>query len=388
MDSKVKINDRTLAPENKGKAASRRRFLTGAAGAVAGGAALVAAPNVSRAQTVTLKMQGSWAPADIWNSFAEDYITRVEEMAGGRLTIDYLVSGAVVAYNRVQDAVHEGVLDAAHTVPVYWYGKNKAASLFGSGPINGCNAEQTLGWIYYGGGQELYRELVQDILGLNIVGFFAFPMPTQPLGWFNEKIDTMDQMRGLKYRTVGLAADLFQEMGVQVTQLGGAEIVPALERGVIDAFEFNNPSSDKSFGAQDVRKHYMLGSFHQAMEFFEIMFNRERFESLPAEHQAILKYAAEAASSNNYWRAMDVYSKDLEDLQENHGVTVYRTPDDIFNDQLAAWDILSERLSQDPFFNKVVQSQRAWAKRVVFYETLNSAPFVKGYEHIFGELPS
>ncbi len=387
MDSKVKINDRTLAPENKGTA-SRRRFLTGAAGAVAGGAALVAAPNVSRAQTVTLKMQGSWAPADIWNSFAEDYITRVEEMAGGRLTIDYLVSGAVVAYNRVQDAVHEGVLDAAHTVPVYWYGKNKAASLFGSGPINGCNAEQTLGWMNYGGGYDLYRELVQEILGLNIVGFFAFPMPTQPLGWFNEKIETMDQMRGLKYRTVGLAADLFQEMGVQVTQLGGAEIVPALERGVIDAFEFNNPSSDKSFGAQDVRKNYMLGSFHQAMEFFEIMFNKDRFDSLPAEHQAILKYAAESVSSNNYWRAMDAYSKDLEDLQENHGVTVYRTPDDIFNDQLAAWDVLTERLSADPFFNKVVQSQRAWAKRVVFYETLNAAPFVKGYEHLFGELPS
>jgi TRAP-type mannitol/chloroaromatic compound transport system substrate-binding protein len=368
--------------------ATRRKFLRGGAAAAVGATAAVAMPNVSRAQTVTLKMQGSWAPADPWNGFAEDYITRVEEMAGGRLKIDYLVSGAVVSYNRVQDAVHAGVLDAAHTVPVYWYGKNKAASLFGSGPINGSNAEQTLGWIYYGGGQELYKELVQQILGLNIVGFFALPMPTQPLGWFTEKITSIEQMKGLKYRTVGLAADLFQEMGVQVTQLGGAEIVPALERGVIDAFEFNNPSSDKSFGAQDVRKVYMLGSFHQAMEFFEIMFNKSKYEALPAEHQAILKYAAEAASSNNYWKAMDIYSKDLEELQTTHGVKVYRTPVSIFDAQLKAWDVLTERLSQDPFFKKVVESQRAWAKRVVFYETLNAADFVRGYEHIFGKLPT
>ena len=381
----MKSEPTTKDVDNKKK--SRRKFLK-TAGATAAGTAALSFPMISRGQTVTLKMQGSWAPADIWNSFAEDYIKRVQEMAGPSVKIDYLVSGAVVAYNRVQDAVHEGVLDAAHTVPVYWYGKNKAASLFGSGPINGCNAEQTLGWIYYGGGQELYNELIQDILGLDIVGFFAFPMPTQPLGWFNEEIKSMDQMKGLKYRTVGLAADLFQEMGVQVTQLGGAEIVPALERGVIDAFEFNNPSSDKSFGAHDVRKHYMLGSYHQAMEFFEIMFNKKKYESLPAEVQAILKYAAEAASSNNYWRAMDAYSKDLDELQTKHGVTVYRTPDSVFDDQLAAWDKLSERLQgEDPFFKKVVESQKAWAKRVVFYESLNSAPFIRGYEHIFGKLP-
>ncbi|MFQ5955739.1 MAG: TRAP transporter substrate-binding protein, partial [Kiloniellales bacterium] len=304
---KKSVKPETQRGDGGKPATSRRKFLKTGAAVAAGATAAIAMPNVSRAQTVTLKMQGSWAAADIFNEFATDYIQRVQEMGGGRLKIDYLVSGAVVAYNRVQDACHEGVLDAAHTVPVYWYGKNKAASLFGSGPINGCNAEQTLGWIYYGGGQQLYEELVQKILGLNIVGFFAMPMPTQPLGWFTEKITSFDQVRKLKYRTVGLAADLFQEMGVKVTILGGAEIVPALERGVIDAFEFNNPTSDKSFGAHDVRKVYMLGSYHQAMEFFEIMFNKAKYESLPKEHQAILRYAAEAASCNNYWKAMDRY---------------------------------------------------------------------------------
>ena len=368
------------------KRPSRRKFLTGGAVAAAGAASTLAFPQVSRAQTVTLKMQGSWGKADIWNSFAEDYIKRVNEMAGGRLKIDYLISGAVVQAFAVQDAVHQGVLDAAHTVPVYWYGKNKAASLFGSGQINGANAQQTMGWMHYGGGLEMYREPVQDILGLNLVGFFALPMPTQPLGWFTEPITSMDQMNGLKYRTVGLAADLFAEFGVAVSQLPGGEIVPALERGVIDAFEFNNPSSDRSFGAHDVRKVYMMGSFHQAMEFFEIMFNKTKFDALPAEHQAILQYAAEAASSNNSWRAMDAYSRYLEWLRDEAGVQVVRTPDGVFDAQLQAWDVLSERLEQDPFFKKVVDSQRAWAKRVVYYEEFNAAPFKKGYEHIHGPL--
>ena len=377
---------KTKAPVAKEAATSRRKFLTGGVAATAGATAVLAFPQVSRAQTVTLKMQGSWGGADPWNDFAQDYTKRVEEMAGGRLKINYLLSGAVVKAFQVQDAVNKGVLDAAHTVPVYWYGKNKAASLFGSGPINGCNASETLGWIYYGGGKELYKELVQDILGLDIVGFFALPMPTQPLGWFKERITSVKQLEGLKYRTVGLAADLMQELGVKVTQLPGGEIVPALERGVIDAFEFNNPSSDRSFGAQDVRKVYMMGSYHQAMEFFEIMFNKTKYEALPKEHQAILRYSAEAASSANFWRSMDVYSADLQWLINDAGVKVYRTPDNVFDAQLKAWDVLVERLGKDPFFKKVVDSQRAWAKRVVFYGLINAADFKRGYEHIFGPL--
>ena len=369
------------------KAATRRRFLKVGAAAAAGGAATIAMPNVSRAQTVTLKMQGSWGKADVFNDMAQDYVDRVNAMAGGRLKIDYLLAGAVVGAFQVQDAVHKGVLDAAHTVPVYWYGKNKAASLFGSGPINGCNAQQTLAWIYKGGGQELYEELVQKILGLDIVGFFAMPMPTQPLGWFKKPITSAKDLAGLKYRTVGLAADLFQEMGVTVTQLPGGEIIPAMERGVIDAFEYNNPTSDSRFGAQDVSKIYMMGSYHQAMEFFEIMFNKTKYNALPKEHQAILRYGVEAASTANFSLAMDAYSTDLQKLITQHGVKIYRTPQDVFDAQLKAWDALVVNLNKDPYFKKVVDSQRAWAKRVVFYEEYNTADFRRGYEHIFGKLP-
>lgn len=276
------------------KTTTRRRLLTGAAVA---GAAAVAMPQVSRAQTVTLKMQGSWGAKDVFNEFAEDYVKRVNEMAAPRLKIDYLVGGSVVHPFQVLDGVHGGQIDAAHTVTVYWYGKHKAASLFGTGPVFGFNANEGLAWIYNGGGKELFDELQTQIMKVNVKSFFAMPMPTQPLGWFKKPIRSLADLRGLKYRTVGLAADLFQSMGLAVAQLPGGEIVPAMERGVIDAFEFNNPTSDRRFGAQDVAKYYMMGSHHQATEYFEIMFNRTKFNSLPKEHQAILQYAAEAASS-------------------------------------------------------------------------------------------
>jgi TRAP-type mannitol/chloroaromatic compound transport system substrate-binding protein len=366
---------------------ARRRFLGAAAGGLAGAAAMTA-PMISVAQSpIVLKMQGAWGAKDIFNEMAEEYVKRVNEMAGGRLRIDYLVAGAVVKPFEVTDAVSKGVLDAGHTVPVYWYGKSKVASLFGSGPINGCDAHQTLAWIYRGGGYELYQELLQKI-NLDVVGYFAMPMPTQPLGWFKKPIKSADDMKGLKYRTVGLAADVMQEMGLKVTQLPGGEIVPAMDRGVIEAFEFNNPTSDRRFGAQDVAKNYMMGSYHQAMEFFEIIFSKKKHDALPADLKAILRYAAEAASSSNWWTAMDNYSRDLDELINKDKVNVMRTPKSIFEAQLKAWDVVAKKLGdEDPFFKKVVDSQKAWSKRVGRYHFLNEADYKLGYEHIHGKIP-
>ena len=362
---------------------ARRKFLTGAAAATAG-AATLGFPMIAKSQSpIVIKMQGSWGAKDIFNEMAQEFVTRVNEMAGGRLRVDYLVAGAVVKPFEVMDAVSKGVLDGGHTVPVYWYGKSKVASLFGSGPINGADANQTLAWIMRGGGLQLYNELLQK-LNLDVVGFFALPMPTQPLGWFKQPIKDASQIKGLKYRTVGLAADLFQQMGARVTQLPGGEIIPALEKGVIDGFEFNNPTSDMRFGAQDVIKNYMMGSFHQAMEFFEIIINKKKWNSMPKDLQAIWQYAVEAANSSNYWTAMDNYSRDLQDLIHKHKVNVIRTPRSIFQEQLKAWDVITPKLSaEDPFFAKVVESQKAWAKRVGFYHFFNDADYKMGYEHVF-----
>ena len=377
------MSDSTVSQSSAAAQPARRRFLRAAATGVAGAAAM-AAPMVSVAQApIVLKMQGAWGAKDIFNDMAQEYVTRVNDMSGGRLRIDYLLGGAVVKPFEVMDATSKGVLDASHGVPVYWYGKSKVASLFGSGPINGCDAAQTLAWIHRGGGMALYNELLAKI-NLDVVGFFVMPHPTQPLGWFKKPIKDAKELVGLKYRTVGLAADLFQQMGAKVTQLPGGEIVPALEKGVIDAFEFNNPSSDMRFGAQDVIKNYMMGSYHQAMEFFEIAFNKPKWNTIPKDLQAILQYSAEAASSANWWTAMDNYSRDLQELITKHKVNVIRTPKSVMAEQLKAWDVLTKRLSdEDPFFAKVVESQRAWAKRVAYYMFLNEADYRAGYEHIF-----
>ena len=362
------------------KPTSRRKFLAGAA---LTGAATIAMPQVSRAQTVTLKMQTSWPATDIFTEMAQQYVERVNSMAGGRLKIDLLHGGAVVHPFQVLDGVHGGQIDGAHTVTVYWYGKHKAASLFGTGPVFGFNANEGLGWIHNGGGKELFEELQTQIMKLNVKSFFVMPMPTQPLGWFKKPVKSMADMKGLKYRTVGLAADLMQAMGLAVAQLPGGEIVPAMERGVIDAFEFNNPTSDRRFGSQNVAKNYMLGSHHQATEYFEIMFNRTKFNSLPKEHQAILQYAAEAASSANEWLGMNQYSKDLQELIDKEKVNVLRTPQDVFDAEIKAWDGLIATLSKDPFMKKVMDSQKAWVRRVVFYNMMNSTDYKGAFNHHF-----
>ncbi|MPZ10526.1 MAG: C4-dicarboxylate ABC transporter [Kiloniellaceae bacterium] len=366
------------------KTLSRRKLLKG--GAIAAGAtaaSTLAAPAVVGQSPTVVKMQTSWPASDIWMDFARQYVDRVDQMSGGRLRVDLLPAGAVVGAFQVLDAVNDGVLDAAHTVPVYWFGKHKAASLFGTGPVFGGSATTMLGWFHQGGGAELYRELTQDILGLNVYGFYGFPMPAQPLGWYKEPVTTVDDVQGFKFRSVGLAADLFARLGMSVAQLPGGEIVPAMERGVIDAFEFNNPSSDMRFGAQDVAKHYMLSSYHQASESFEFLFNKDFFDDLPEDLQAILKYGVEAVSTSNTALAMDHYSADLEKLQSEHGVTVHRTSQEILDAQLKAWDAIIPELEADEYMKKVLDSQRAWVDRVVFYELMNGADLALAYEHYF-----
>jgi TRAP-type mannitol/chloroaromatic compound transport system substrate-binding protein len=363
---------------------SRRSFLR--RGALFGGAAAasgLAAPAVLAQSPLVVKMQTSWPASDIWMDFAREYTTRCEEMSGGRLQFDLLPAGAVVGAFQVMDAVNDGVLDMTHTVPVYWYGKSKAASFFGTGPVFGGNANTMLGWFYQGGGADLYRELTQDILGLNVVGFMGFPMPAQPFGWFKGEVNTVADLQGFKYRTVGLAADLLQSMGMSVAQLPGGEIVPAMERGVIDAFEFNNPSSDMRFGAQDVAKNYYLASYHQASESFEFTINRDFYEDLEPDLQAILKYAVEAASTSNTALAMENYSSDLQRLRDEMGVTVRRTSTEILQGQLDAWDGLIAELEQDEFSKRVMDSQRAWVEKVAYYELMNAPDLALAYEHYF-----
>jgi TRAP-type mannitol/chloroaromatic compound transport system substrate-binding protein len=362
---------------------SRRAFLKGGAVAAVAGAATLAMPNVARAQeAVTFKFQSTWPAKDIFHEYAADFVARVNEMAGGRLKLELLAAGSVAKAFEVQDAVLAGTLDGGHGVCAYWYGKHKAYSLFGTPPAWGWRANQMLGWVKYGGGQALYDELVQQVLGLNLVGFLTGPMPTQPLGWFKKEVTSPDDLKGIKYRTVGLSADLFKEMGSAVTIMGGGEIVPAMDRGLLDAAEFNNPSSDKLLGFADVSKDYMVQSYHQSAECFEIIFNKAKYDALAPELQTIIKYAVESSSSDMSWKAMDRYANDLAALKEA-GVKVHKTPDEVLQAQLAAWDKVITAQSAEPFFAKVVESQKAWVKRVVSTQFELEVQQNMAFDHFF-----
>ena len=365
------------------KTPSRRKFFKAAAATGAVAAATLAMPSIAKAAT-TLKVQAAWG-GGIFLENAQAYVKRVNDMAGGSLKIDLLPVNSVVKTSQMQDAVHRGVLDGAHYVPAYWYSKSPAASLFGTGPCWGWSAQELLGWIQYGGGMQLFNKLM-GTLGLNLVSFFNSPMPAQPLGWFKEQIKKSSQMKGLKYRTVGLAADVLGEMGMSVVQLPGGEIQPAMKSGLIDAAEFNNPTSDSDFGMQDVSKHYHLASFHQSQEAFEITFNKKKFDGLAPELQKILEYASEAENSNFFWHNTLRYADDLVKLKNKLGVNVYRTPDGVMQDQLKAWDVITDKFSKkDAFFKEVVDSQKKYAKKVMAYLLLNQPDYGMAYRHHFGE---
>ncbi len=324
----------------------------------------VVAKSAPAQQPITLKMQSTWPTQDPFHVSFVEWAKKVEEMSNGRLKIDVLPAGAVVPAFELIDAVNRGVLDGGHGVPAYWFGKTRATSLFGTGPSFGMDAEDLLGWFYYGGGQEMYAELIQKDLRMNVVSWLNGPMPTQPLGWFRNPVKGPQDLRNIKYRTVGLSADLFKELGASVVILPGGEIVPSLERGVIDAAEFNNPSSDILLGFGDVRKVYMTKSFHQPVESLELLMNKTKYDSLPKDLQAIIRIAVLAESQDFSLRMLDSNSKDLQAIRRK-GVKVIPTPKSVLDAQLKAWDAIIERESKNATFKKILDSQRAWAARVV-----------------------
>src|SRR4029453_2964224 len=256
----------------------RRTLLKGAA--VAAGA--MSAPMVAIAQTTTFRFQSAWPAKDIFHEFANDYARRVNEMAGSRLKIEVLPSGAVAGAFQLLDAVSKGTLDGCHGVVAYHYGKNTALALWGSGPAYGMDPNLVLAWHYYGGGKELLSEIYKS-LNMDVISWLSGPMPSQPYGWFKKPVSKVEDMKGMKFRTVGLAGDMYTAQGAAVNPLPGGEIVAALDRGLIDGAEFNNASSDKALGFQDVSKVCMLQSFHQSGEQFEILLKKTKYNALPAE---------------------------------------------------------------------------------------------------------
>jgi TRAP-type mannitol/chloroaromatic compound transport system substrate-binding protein len=361
----------------------RRRFLKTAATA-AGTAGALAAPMIASAQTVSLRFQSTWPTKDIFHEYANDFAKKVNDMAGGRLKIEVLPAGAVVPAFQLLEAVNKGTLDGGHGVLAYHYGKNTALALWGSGPAFGMDPNMVLAWHYYGGGRALLEEIYKAI-NMDVVSYLYGPMPTQPLGWFKKPIARVEDLKGLKYRTVGLSVDIFTEMGASVNPLPGGEIVPALDRGLIDAAEFNNASSDRALGFPDVSKNCMLQSFHQSGEQFEILFNKAKYNTLPAELKSIIDYAVQAASADMSWKAIDRNTKDYEEMKKG-GVRFYKTPDAILRAQLDVWDkVIAKKSAENPHFKKVLESQKEFAQHAGQWQSDYMVDFKMAYNHYFGK---
>jgi TRAP-type mannitol/chloroaromatic compound transport system substrate-binding protein len=369
----------------KNETSTRRRFLKVAA---ASAATTVAAPSIVNAQgPVSMRFQSTWSAKDIFHEYALDYAKKVNDMTGGDLKIEVLPAGAVVPAFGLLDAVSKGTLDGGHGVLVYHYGKQTALALWGSGPGYAMDANMLLAWHRYGGGKELLEKLYASI-GANVISFPYGPMPTQPLGWFKNPVTKADDLKGVKFRTVGISIDVFTGLGAAVNALPGGEIVSAMDRGLLDAAEFNNATSDRILGFPDVSKTCMLQSYHQNAEQLEIIFNKAKYDALPEKMKAIIANAVDAASAEMSWKAIDRYSKDYIELQTKDKVRFYKTPDSVLQKQLEVYDeVVAKKSAENPLFKEIVESQMAFAKRATQWEQDTVVSRRMAFNHYFGPNP-
>ena len=378
------MTDEKKIEEQSTQKMSRRNVLKAAV--AAGGAAALGFPAIVKAQgPISMRFQSTWPQKDIFHEYANDFAKKVNDMTGGDIKIEVLPAGAVVPAFQLIDAVSKGTLDGGHGVVVYHYGKQTAVALWGSGPSYGMDANMMLAWHKYGGGKELLSKLYASI-GANVVSFLYGPMPTQPLGWFKKPVTKADDFKGLKFRTVGLSIDVFTGLGAAVNALPGGEIVPAMDRGLLDAAEFNNASSDRSLGFPDVSKVCMLQSYHQSAEQFEITFNKTKYDALPAKMKSLIEYAVEASSQDMSWKAIDRYSQDYLEMQTKQNVKFYRTPDSVLQTQLKVYDqAAAKKSAENPLFKEIEASQRQFAERTVkWYLDTQISPRM-AYNHYFGK---
>jgi TRAP-type mannitol/chloroaromatic compound transport system substrate-binding protein len=369
----------------KNETSTRRRFLKVAA---ASAATTVVAPSIVNAQgPVSMRFQSTWSAKDIFHEYALDYAKKVNDMTGGDLKIEVLPAGAVVPAFGLLDAVSKGTLDGGHGVLVYHYGKQTALALWGSGPGYAMDANMLLAWHRYGGGKELLEKLYASI-GANVISFPYGPMPTQPLGWFKNPVTKADDLKGVKFRTVGISIDVFTGLGAAVNALPGGEIVSAMDRGLLDAAEFNNATSDRILGFPDVSKTCMLQSYHQNAEQLEIIFNKAKYDALPEKMKAIIANAVDAASAEMSWKAIDRYSKDYIELQTKDKVRFYKTPDSVLQKQLEVYDeVVAKKSAENPLFKEIVESQMAFAKRATQWEQDTVVSRRMAFNHYFGPNP-
>jgi TRAP-type mannitol/chloroaromatic compound transport system substrate-binding protein len=375
-----------MSSQERKSVSPRRRFLRRAA--LAAGTAAAGLPAAARAQgRIRLRLQSGWHAEDVFHEFAVDFARKVNDMTGGDLHVEMLPADAVVAPSGLLDAVSKGLLDGCHGALSQHYGRHHAFSLWGSGPAFGMDANMLLAWHKYGGGKELLRKLYASI-DAAVISFLYGPMPTQPLGWFKKPITKSRDFRGLGFRTSRASAELFGDLGADVKLLPAGEIAQAMKDDLINGAEFNNVSSDRALGLPEVSKFFMLQSYHQSAEQFEILINKEKFDALPPKIRAIVSNAVEAASADMSWKAMDRYSADHSEVLAQGKVRMRKTPDPMLRQQLATYDrAIRKRGEKDPLFGEILGSQRRFSERVVRWSLDTRVSSRIAYDHYFGKRP-
>jgi TRAP-type mannitol/chloroaromatic compound transport system substrate-binding protein len=327
------------------------------------------AGSVATAQQATvLKMQASWpASLTLYDNF-KMFAEKVEKMSAGRLKIEPSPAGAVVPAFEVLDATNKKVIDGYHSWAGYWVGKNKTGVLFTGGPGGtfGMDYIDVIGWLFHGGGIELYQQYYKDVLKLDVVPIPVLPAGPQAFGWFKRPIKNLADFKGLKCRQTGLAAEIYTEMGMRVVNMPGGEIMPAAERGVIDCAEWVGGVEDLRFGFQNIWKYHYTPSVHEQVTLGEVVFNGDVWRKLAPDLQEIVRAAA-MDTLFRWWALWQKQNADaLVELQEKHKVQILKTPDDIMIEFLKAWDRIAAREAEkDPFFKKVLESQKSYAAKVV-----------------------
>jgi TRAP-type mannitol/chloroaromatic compound transport system substrate-binding protein len=312
---------------------------------------------------------------------------RVGKMSGGRLVIETMPAGALVPAFEVVDAIAQGVLDGGQSAPAYSVGKNSAATLFGPAPGGpfGMDALDYVGWIYDGGGLELYQGFYREQLKLNVVPFPMTYAGQQPLGWFKQEINGWADLAGRKCRQTGMTAEVFAPSGMAAVNIAGGEIVPSGERGTIDCAEFAGPHEDSAMGFQTVWKEYYLTSMHEPATVLEIMINGEVWESLTPDLQEIMRSATWEATFRYMVKLNKLNADALEKLREG-GINIHRTPEDILVETLKSWDAIAEKeAAANPYFKTVYESQRSYASKVVPGRETVEAPYSLAADYYWGK---
>jgi TRAP-type mannitol/chloroaromatic compound transport system substrate-binding protein len=316
----------------------------------------------------TIKMQSTWPASNTLQDHFRIFSERVDKLTAGSVKIEAMAAGQIVPAFEVLDATNKKVIDGWHAIAYYWVGKNPAAALFAAPPGGpfGMDHMDYLGWLYVGGGLEMWREFYQNELKLNVIVWPAHPSSPQALGWFKKPLKSVADFKGMKCRQTGLNAEVYQKLGMSVVNMPGGEIVPAAQRGVIDCAEWVGGVEDLRLGLPGVFKYHYTPGMHENNSIGELGFNLDVWKSFTPLQQEAINSAVKDTFITWITRWQKQNADAIEEMIKKHGVQIRRTPPDILIASLKAWDeVASDYSAKSPIFKKVYESQREYAAKVV-----------------------